>query len=99
MARQAPVSRTGAAGHNDQESLPGFFRSKWLNSAPAPPSATSGTRTELPAAAIGGKGFVLAISRHWPEPEAAYRRWARSGQKFGLGMVQLRARRRELGPG
>ena len=36
-----------------------------------------------------GKGFVLAISRRWPEPEAAYRRWARSGEKFGLGMVQL----------
>ncbi len=36
-----------------------------------------------------GKGFVLAISRRWPEPEAAYRRWARSGQEFGLGMVQL----------
>ena len=36
-----------------------------------------------------GKGFVLAISRRWPEPEAAYRRWARTGEKFGLGMVQL----------
>lgn len=36
-----------------------------------------------------GKGFVLALSRRWPEPEAAYRRWARSGQEFGLGMVQL----------
>ena len=36
-----------------------------------------------------GKGFVLAISRRWPGPEAAYRRWARSGEKFGLGMVQL----------
>jgi O-acetyl-ADP-ribose deacetylase (regulator of RNase III) len=36
-----------------------------------------------------GKGFVLAISRRWPQPEAAYRRWARSGEKFGLGMVQL----------
>jgi len=36
-----------------------------------------------------GKGFVLAISRRWPEPEAAYSRWARSGQEFGLGMVQL----------
>ncbi|WP_218034641.1 hypothetical protein [Acrocarpospora corrugata] len=22
-----------------------------------------------------GKGFVLAVSRRWPEPEAAYRRW------------------------
>jgi O-acetyl-ADP-ribose deacetylase (regulator of RNase III) len=36
-----------------------------------------------------GKGFVLAISRRWPEPEAAYRRWARGGRDFGLGMVQL----------
>ncbi|MBO0832544.1 MAG: macro domain-containing protein [Actinobacteria bacterium] len=36
-----------------------------------------------------GKGFVVAISRRWPEPEAAYRRWVRSGQEFGLGMVQL----------
>jgi O-acetyl-ADP-ribose deacetylase (regulator of RNase III) len=36
-----------------------------------------------------GKGFVLAISRRWPEPEAAYRSWVRSGQGFGLGMVQL----------
>jgi O-acetyl-ADP-ribose deacetylase (regulator of RNase III) len=35
------------------------------------------------------KGFVLAVSRRWPEPGAAYRRWARSGQGFGLGMVQL----------
>jgi O-acetyl-ADP-ribose deacetylase (regulator of RNase III) len=36
-----------------------------------------------------GKGFVLAVSRRWPEPEAAYRRWARSGQEFGLGMEHL----------
>lgn len=36
-----------------------------------------------------GKGFVVAISRRWPEPEAAYRRWVRSGQQFGLGNVQL----------
>ncbi len=36
-----------------------------------------------------GKGFVLALSRRWPEPEAAYRRWAGSGQDFVLGMVQL----------
>jgi hypothetical protein len=36
-----------------------------------------------------GKGFVLAISCRWPEPEAADRRWARSGENFGLGMVQL----------
>ncbi|MEV0090743.1 macro domain-containing protein [Streptomyces sp. NPDC050738] len=37
-----------------------------------------------------GKGFVLALSRRWPEPEAAYRRWhrERAGNDFGLGAVQ-----------
>lgn len=37
-----------------------------------------------------GKGFVLAISRRWPAPEAAYRRWhrERAGNDFGLGAVQ-----------
>ncbi|WP_327168705.1 macro domain-containing protein [Streptomyces subrutilus] len=38
-----------------------------------------------------GKGFVLAVSRRWPEPEAAYRAWhrGRSGNDFGLGAVQV----------
>ncbi|MFJ8441425.1 macro domain-containing protein [Kitasatospora griseola] len=38
-----------------------------------------------------GKGFVLALSRRWPEPEAAYRRWhrERAGNDFELGAVQL----------
>ncbi|MFC9324984.1 macro domain-containing protein [Kitasatospora sp. NPDC057015] len=38
-----------------------------------------------------GKGFVLALSRRWPEPEAEYRRRhrARAGNDFGLGAVQL----------
>lgn len=38
-----------------------------------------------------GKGFVIAVSRRWPEPEAAYRRWHRERAKndFGLGAVQL----------
>ncbi|WP_436774661.1 macro domain-containing protein [Yinghuangia sp. YIM S09857] len=38
-----------------------------------------------------GKGFVLAVSRRWPEPEAAYRRWhrARAGNDFALGAVQF----------
>ncbi|GGT11752.1 macro domain-containing protein [Streptomyces purpureus] len=37
-----------------------------------------------------GKGFVLALSRRWPEPEAAYRRWhrERAANDFGLGAVQ-----------
>ena len=38
-----------------------------------------------------GKGFVLAISRRWSEPEHAYRQWhrERSGNDFGLGATQL----------
>ncbi|MER6335180.1 macro domain-containing protein [Streptomyces sp. NPDC001034] len=38
-----------------------------------------------------GKGFVLAISRHWPEPEHEYRRWhrERAGNDFALGAVQM----------
>ena len=30
-----------------------------------------------------GKGFVLAVSRRWAEPEAAYREWAAAGLKLG----------------
>jgi O-acetyl-ADP-ribose deacetylase (regulator of RNase III) len=38
-----------------------------------------------------GKGFVLAVSRRWSGPEAAYRRWhrERSGNDFGLGAAQF----------
>ena len=38
-----------------------------------------------------GKGFVLAVSRRWPEPEKEYRAWhrARAANDFGLGAVQL----------
>lgn len=38
-----------------------------------------------------GKGFVLAISKRWPEPEAAYRAWhrERAGNDFALGAIQL----------
>lgn len=38
-----------------------------------------------------GKGFVVAVSRRWPEPEAAFRRWhrERAGNDFGLGATQL----------
>ncbi|WP_327678329.1 Appr-1-p processing protein [Kitasatospora sp. NBC_00458] len=38
-----------------------------------------------------GKGFVLALSRRWPEPEQAFRRWhrERAGNDFGLGSVQV----------
>src|SRR3954453_10846080 len=36
-----------------------------------------------------GKGFVLALSKKWPGPEAEYRRWHREGTNFALGEVQL----------
>ncbi|WP_417388241.1 macro domain-containing protein [Gimesia sp.] len=38
-----------------------------------------------------GKGFVLAISKRWPEPEAEYRLWHRERAKnsFELGEVQF----------
>ena len=38
-----------------------------------------------------GKGFVLAVSRRWPEPEAAYRAWHRdrAANDFGLGAAQF----------
>lgn len=38
-----------------------------------------------------GKGFVMAISKRWPEPEATYRDWhkERSKNDFALGAIQL----------
>ena len=38
-----------------------------------------------------GKGFVLAISARWPQPEAAYRAWHKAGAAggFALGAVQF----------
>ncbi|GAA1575173.1 macro domain-containing protein [Dactylosporangium maewongense] len=38
-----------------------------------------------------GAGFVLAVSRRWPEPERDYRRWhrERAGNDFALGAVRV----------
>jgi O-acetyl-ADP-ribose deacetylase (regulator of RNase III) len=38
-----------------------------------------------------GKGFVLALSRRWPEPEKAYRAWHRdrAANDFTLGAAQF----------
>ncbi|MFF4271964.1 macro domain-containing protein [Streptomyces sp. NPDC001536] len=38
-----------------------------------------------------GKGFVLALSRRWPEPEKEFRAWhrERAGNDFALGAVQF----------
>ncbi|MFE3196037.1 macro domain-containing protein [Nocardia sp. NPDC059240] len=38
-----------------------------------------------------GKGFVVAVSARWPQPERAYREWykQRESSDFGLGAVQF----------
>jgi len=38
-----------------------------------------------------GKGFVVAISKRWPEPEKTFREWYRNRAKnnFALGAIQL----------
>ena len=36
-----------------------------------------------------GKGFVMAISRRWKEPEAEYRKWHKEGKDFELGGCQI----------
>lgn len=38
-----------------------------------------------------GRGFVLAVSRRWPQPEADYRDWyrGRGRNDFGLGRIRL----------
>lgn len=40
---------------------------------------------------VWGKGFVMAVSKRWKEPEAEYRRWhiAAAEPPFGLGQVQF----------
>ena len=36
-----------------------------------------------------GKGFVMALSKKWLEPEKAYRLWYKSQNNFELGKVQF----------
>ena len=36
-----------------------------------------------------GKGFVMAISKKWKEPEKRYREWYASNINFDLGEVQF----------
>ena len=36
-----------------------------------------------------GKGFVLAISKKWKQPEREYRNWHKSQDDFELGKVQF----------
>ena len=36
-----------------------------------------------------GKGFVMAISKRWKEPEKQYRNWFKTKDGFELGNVQF----------
>jgi len=38
-----------------------------------------------------GKGFVMALSKRWPEPQSQYMGWyrERKSNDFGLGEVQF----------
>lgn len=36
-----------------------------------------------------GSGFVLAVSKKWKQPEAAYRMWAKDKETFKLGETQI----------
>ena len=36
-----------------------------------------------------GKGFVMAISNRWQEPEIKYRDWFKSQDNFSLGQTQF----------
>lgn len=36
-----------------------------------------------------GRGFVLALSKRWEQPEKEYRKWFKEGINFGLGEVQF----------
>lgn len=36
-----------------------------------------------------GRGFVVALSKRWPEPESSYRAWYKDGESFRLGAVQF----------
>ncbi len=38
---------------------------------------------------VWGKGFVLAISKKWKEPEKQYREWFKTQENFELGNVQF----------
>ncbi|MCY0976120.1 macro domain-containing protein [Chryseobacterium wangxinyae] len=36
-----------------------------------------------------GKGFVMAISKRWKQPETEYREWFKNKQNFHLGEIQI----------
>jgi O-acetyl-ADP-ribose deacetylase (regulator of RNase III) len=36
-----------------------------------------------------GRGFVLALSKRWPQPESEFRKWYASKENYSLGEVQF----------
>lgn len=36
-----------------------------------------------------GKGFVMAISKKWKNPEEEYQEWFKNGDNFNLGEIQM----------
>ncbi|EDY61824.2 appr-1-p processing domain-containing protein, partial [Streptomyces pristinaespiralis ATCC 25486] len=87
-AATAPVTGVGAGSYGGAMSEIGYVR----GDATAP----QGKGVKLIVHVCNdlggwGKGFVLALSRRWPGPEAAYRRWhrERAGNDFGLGAAQF----------
>lgn len=36
-----------------------------------------------------GRGFVMAISKKWKNPEEEYREWFKNGDNFNLGEIQM----------
>lgn len=44
-----------------------------------------------------GKGFVMAISKRWKQPENQYREWFKAKDNFSLGQVQFVQVEKELG--
>jgi O-acetyl-ADP-ribose deacetylase (regulator of RNase III) len=36
-----------------------------------------------------GKGFVVALSKRWKEPELAFKKWYKSKENYALGEVQF----------
>ncbi|PIF43847.1 O-acetyl-ADP-ribose deacetylase (regulator of RNase III) [Chryseobacterium sp. 52] len=36
-----------------------------------------------------GKGFVVAVSKRWKQPEKEYREWFKNGGNFNLGEIQM----------
>ena len=92
---QTPMSTAPAAGVSAGGGTVGFVASE-IEYAVGDATRPKGTGRQIVAhvcndAGGWGKGFVVALSRRWSAPEAAYRSWYRERRTndFALGAVQL----------